>query len=243
MYFLVLLFGFLISRLSNIKYIFLSSSLILMGYSILNFYLFHKGYWLMWVPPFFTIFSCTLIITGIQFFRTHQLFRQFVVPEVADKMITSEEYGKLGGKEKEVTILFTDIRGYTSLSENMSPSEVMEMLNEYHQEMVKVFEKNKGRVFDYMGDAQMVVFGAPVEVRDHPYWAVKSAIEVRHALENLKKYYRYVYQWRGFLYVVSPKHCIQYEGMDYGSVCFVFHRGWKFILHSRGSCSYKQYGF
>jgi adenylate cyclase len=101
----------------------------------------NQEYWLHLLSPILTIFSCSLVVFGVQFFRTHKLFRQFVVPEVADKMVASDEYSRLGGVEKEVSILFSDIRGYTSLSENMTPSEVMEMLNEYHTETVKVFEK------------------------------------------------------------------------------------------------------
>ncbi|MBI2252545.1 MAG: adenylate/guanylate cyclase domain-containing protein, partial [Armatimonadetes bacterium] len=93
----------------------------------------------------------------------------------------------LGGEEKEVSILFSDIRGYTNLSESISPEKVMQMLNEYHGEMNKIFQVNSGRVFDYQGDAQMVVFGAPLESKEHAYLAVKTALEMQKAMHELRK--------------------------------------------------------
>jgi adenylate cyclase len=92
--------------------------------------------------------------------------------------------------EKEVSILFSDIRGYTNLSEKLSPKEVMDLLNEYHGEMVKIFHKYDGRVFDYQGDAQMVVFGAPIEREDHAACACRAAYEMDLALERLRDKWR-----------------------------------------------------
>jgi adenylate cyclase len=182
---IAILFGAVISKLYNTKHIIFASVSILITYIIINLILFKNGFWLHLLPPILTTFSCALVVFGVQFFRTHKLFRQFVVPEVADKMVASDEYSKLGGMEKEVSILFSDIRGYTSLSENMTPSEVMEMLNEYHTEMVHIFEKHYGRVVDYMGDAQMVIFGAPIDRKDHAACACRAALETQEALIKL----------------------------------------------------------
>lgn len=184
---IILVYGLVLSRTANVKKLILASVFLFVGYSILNFFLFKMGVWLDWVQPVFVIFSGTLVVSIMQFFRTHKIFGQFVAKEVVDKMVESDKFTEMGGVEKEVSILFSDIRGYTTLSEKMSPSAVMNMLNEYHAEMVKIFQNHYGRVFDYQGDAQMVVFGAPVERDDHALCACKAALDMEIALEKLRE--------------------------------------------------------
>lgn len=187
---LILIYSLFLSRVANVKILVVVAVGILIIFSAINFYLFRVGIWLNWVQPTFVIFSGTLVISALQFFRTKRLFGQFVAKEVVDRMVTSDEYSKMGGVEKEVSILFSDIRGYTSLSENMTPTEVIDMLNEYHAAMVKIFHKYEGRVFDYMGDAQMVVFGAPIEREDHSLLACKAALDMNDALDKLREKWR-----------------------------------------------------
>jgi adenylate cyclase len=182
---IVLVYGLVLFRIGKAQGLALASAGFIGGFTLLNGFLFKAGFWVSLAAPMFTAFACTLSMLGVKFFRTHRLFQQFVSPEVVDKMVSSDEYARLGGVEKEVTIVFTDIRGYTSLSERLTPSQVMEMLNEYHTEMVHLFEKNNGRVINYMGDAQLVVFGAPVEVPDHALWACRAALETQKALSVL----------------------------------------------------------
>ncbi|MCD4783419.1 MAG: adenylate/guanylate cyclase domain-containing protein [Candidatus Eremiobacteraeota bacterium] len=187
---LILVYGLLLSRVANVKILALVSVGILIIFSAINFYFFKAGIWLNWVQPAFVIFSGALVISALQFFRTRKLFGQFVAKEVVDQMVASDKHSKMGGVEKEVSILFSDIRGYTDLSENMTPTEVIDMLNEYHAAMVKIFHKYEGRVFDYMGDAQMVVFGAPIEREDHALLACKAALDMNDALDELREKWR-----------------------------------------------------
>ncbi len=184
--FIGVVYGFMGTRFKNAKVIALFSTGFLVLYAIINLLLFKYGFWLDLLTPCFVIFSGALVSSGIQFLRTKSLFKQFVAEEVVSQMVSSEMKSDLGGKEKEVSIFFTDIRGYTPLSEKMSPTDVMAMLNEYHTIMVKVFKDNKGQVLNYIGDAQLVVFGAPIKLEDHPYWACKTALEIRKALEELR---------------------------------------------------------
>ncbi len=181
----VLLFGFWASRFSKAHRVILFAAIFVVVYTLINSILFARGIWIDLAPPVFASFGCTLVVLGVQFFRTHRLFQQFVAPEVVDRMVADEEFARLGGKEMEVSILFSDIRGYTTLSEKMSPSQMMEMLNEYHTRMVKIYERNHGRVFDYMGDAQMVVYGAPINLENHALWACRAALETQEALKEL----------------------------------------------------------
>ncbi|MCL5773977.1 MAG: adenylate/guanylate cyclase domain-containing protein [Firmicutes bacterium] len=156
-------------------------------YLVLNIFFFSRGIWIALAAP---LLAGVFTFTGVavyQFLRTRGLFGQFVSPELVDEMLKFEEKQKLGGEEKEVSVLFSDIRGYTNLSEKMSPAEVMKLLNEYHSKMSRIFIENDGRVFDYQGDAQMVVFGAVKERKDHALAAVKSALQMQEALEEMRK--------------------------------------------------------
>lgn len=156
-------------------------------YCVINFFLFHLGYLLKLVYPLIYLFLLFAVTQAYQFAKVRKLFGQFLAEELVDKMLAEEKKQKLGGEEKEVSVLFSDIRGYTNLSEKMSPKEILGLLNEYHSRMSKVFSENKGRIFDYQGDAQMVVFGAPVETPEHAYFAVRAAVKMRDEIEKLKK--------------------------------------------------------
>ncbi len=92
---------------------------------------------------------------------------------------------ELGGETLTVTILFTDIRSFTSISENMDAQTLVSMLNEYFTEMVGIVLKNHGVVDKYIGDAIMAVFGAPVPRPDDAQNAVRAAVEMRAALKKL----------------------------------------------------------
>ncbi len=92
-----------------------------------------------------------------------------------------------GGIARQVTVLFADIRGYTNLSEKLSSTEVLDMLNEYHSLVKKPIHDNGGEIFDFQGDAYMVVFGADPAQKDHATRAIKAAIGIARLVEDLKK--------------------------------------------------------
>jgi adenylate cyclase len=91
----------------------------------------------------------------------------------------------LGGESIEVTVLFTDIRGFTSISERMEPQALVALLNEYFSEMVAIVMQEDGVVDKYIGDAIMAVFGAPVPRPDDALRAVRAAARMREALAHL----------------------------------------------------------
>jgi len=112
------------------------------------------------------------------------------VPEPVLEKIMERYKGKIamGGEKVELTILFSDIRGYTTLSQNLDPREVMNTLNEFYSAMGSINKRNGGMLFDYMGDGQMVVFGAdsPADGK-HAFLAVKSALEMCQELTKLNE--------------------------------------------------------
>jgi adenylate cyclase len=113
--------------------------------------------------------------------RTRNTFGRFVTPSVARTIIDREEAGKLalGGEEKRVTVLFGDIRGFTTISEGMTPGIVLGHLNRYFDGMVDIVNRYEGTVNKYNGDNIMVLWGAPLEVKDQARKAVECALEMQ----------------------------------------------------------------
>ncbi|MBK9294391.1 MAG: DUF4339 domain-containing protein [Oligoflexia bacterium] len=107
-------------------------------------------------------------------------FNKFHSKEIAQKILHGEM--KLGGEKKTATVFFSDIRGFTSLSEKMSPDEVVHMLNEYMTEMVKIIQKHKGVVDKYVGDAIMALWGVPESTSQDAPNCVRAALEMREAM-------------------------------------------------------------
>ena len=91
----------------------------------------------------------------------------------------------LGGEEKRVTILFCDLRDFTSMSEHMRPGALLELLNEYFGRMSRIVDTNGGVVDKYIGDALMALFGAPVDTPDQADFALCAALEMQTALAEL----------------------------------------------------------
>ena len=113
--------------------------------------------------------------------RTRVTFGRFVTPSVARTIIDREEAGKLalGGEEKRVTVLFGDIRGFTTLSEGLAPGILLGHLNRYFDGMVDIVNRYEGTVNKYNGDNIMVLWGAPLEVKDQARKAVECALEMQ----------------------------------------------------------------
>ncbi|MDD3044349.1 MAG: adenylate/guanylate cyclase domain-containing protein [Candidatus Delongbacteria bacterium] len=108
------------------------------------------------------------------------------VPEIVSKeLLKNPEKFKLGGEKKEITMMFSDIRSFTSYSEKTDPKQLVEFLNIYLKRMTGVIKKNCGTLDKYMGDAVICFFGAPVD-NDHPYNSCKSALEMMNELKLLK---------------------------------------------------------
>lgn len=112
-------------------------------------------------------------------------FGKIVDPEVRDHLLSGNI--SLGGENCDVTVMFCDIRGFTSMSENMEPSSVVSLLNQYFTQMGKCISNNHGVINKYIGDAVMAIFGAPVKSENHALDAYNAALEMKTALVNLNE--------------------------------------------------------
>ena len=119
--------------------------------------------------------------------RLKSSFGRYVSPEIVRRILEGEE---VLNQTVPVTVLFSDIRGFTTLSEGMEPKAVLELLNTYFAGMVESVVTHNGRVDKFMGDAIMAVYGAPLPNVDHPLDAVKSALDMNRRLEGINAEFR-----------------------------------------------------
>jgi len=118
--------------------------------------------------------------------RVRSLFDRYVSPAAIDQMLANPEGYAVGGQRREMSILFSDIRGFTSLSEQLTPDEVVAILNEYLSAMTELVFKYEGIVDKFEGDAILAVFNAPLNVENHPVKAVQCAIEMIERLREMQ---------------------------------------------------------
>ncbi|MEA5497312.1 adenylate/guanylate cyclase domain-containing protein [Limnoraphis robusta Tam1] len=113
---------------------------------------------------------------------------RYMTPGVAERVMALGEDGLMKGERKEVTILFSDIRGYTTITENLDASDVVALLNQYFETMVEAVFSHEGTLDKFIGDALMAVFGAPLPLRqNHAWMAVKSALDMRRRLKDFNR--------------------------------------------------------
>ena len=113
--------------------------------------------------------------------------KRFCSPNIAEKIIAERGNGDfhLQSQKTNLTVLFADIRGFTPLSETLAPLEVAQLLNSYFSEMCAIVFANGGTLDKFIGDCMMVLFNAPVSVKDHEYMAVKTALEMKTRLRKM----------------------------------------------------------
>jgi adenylate cyclase len=138
----------------------------------------------------------TLFITGLGYHRfierrekrvIRETFGRYMSPQIVNEILKNPELVRPGGVKKELTILFSDIRDFTPISEKMSPDALVEMLNAYFTAMNEVIFSNNGVIDKFIGDAIMAFFGAPVEDPDHAIKACKCALEMVQRLERFNR--------------------------------------------------------
>jgi len=114
-------------------------------------------------------------------------FALYLAPAVIDKMMASDKLPQLGGETRQITVYFSDVAGFSSFSEKMSPTELVTLMNEYLSAMTDIIEAHGGYVDKYIGDAIVAMFGAPADDPNHALNAVRAALECRAKLEDLNR--------------------------------------------------------
>ncbi len=117
--------------------------------------------------------------------KVKNTFKRYVSKQVVDELLDDDAKLNLGGEEREVTILFSDIRGFTSMSEKMKPEDVVGTLNEYFSDMIDIVFKHNGTLDKIIGDELMIVYGAPIAAEDDTERAIKTAIEMQEKIEEM----------------------------------------------------------
>ena len=118
--------------------------------------------------------------------RVRNMFSRFISPEMVNQLLDTQDISSIN-KRTELTILFSDIRGFTTLSEKLSPEDVVSLLNPYLEIMSAIIHKHGGTVDKYEGDAIVAFFGEPIPHKDHAVRAARAALEMREALNRLNK--------------------------------------------------------
>jgi adenylate cyclase len=155
--------------------------------------LFRAGRWFHDVPLFLqmtTTWAGTLVwgylTEGREKARLKAEFSTVLAPTVVDQLLSNPALAGLGGAERELTVMFSDIRGFTTMSEKLSPEELTQFLNEYLTPMTELLINHQGTLDKYMGDAIMAFWGAPIEQKDHAQRACLTAVEMLDKLAVLQ---------------------------------------------------------
>jgi adenylate cyclase len=114
------------------------------------------------------------------------LFGQYIPPELVDEMSESPEEFSLDGENREMTVLFSDVRGFTTISEGMDPKQLTQLMNALLTPMTRVIHKNRGTIDKYMGDAIMSFWGAPLADSEHARHALYAAMEMMEELKIMQ---------------------------------------------------------
>lgn len=185
--------GFFVPRLKAVQGV-LISLLFICAFIALNLFLFsHYNMWLNIIYPVLTMLAVYLGVTIYRYIteerekkKIRNAFQYYLTASVITEMLKDPNKLKLGGDKKQLTALFSDIRGFTTISEQLGPEELVHLLNEYLTAMTDLVFKYDGLLDKYMGDAIMAVYGAPLDQPDHALRACRTALEMLQALKKLQ---------------------------------------------------------
>ncbi|MBW2250272.1 MAG: CHASE2 domain-containing protein [Deltaproteobacteria bacterium] len=193
-FFTGLILGIVLPRVEVIPGLIAGSSIFL-GYILFCQYLFSShGLVLNLVYPVTVILFIYVTITAYRYFiETRQkrfiknAFSTYLAPAVVKQLIDSPEGLNLGGEEREITAFFSDVQGFTSISEALTPNELVELLNEFLTEMTDIILKHEGTVDKFEGDAIIAFFGAPNVLQNHAERTCSACIKMQKRLAELRE--------------------------------------------------------
>lgn len=172
----------------------IASAVIVAGLAWLSMRQFTAGVWVPVTVPAVAVILAFVgdlawkyVVEGREKRQVKKLFSRYVSKDVYDQLVADPSLAALGGARRNMTVLFSDVRGFTALSEKGSPEDVVKQLNEYFTRMVAVVFEHHGTVDKFVGDMVMALFGAPLDDPDHAEHAVQTALAMSTALNELNR--------------------------------------------------------
>ena len=155
---------------------------------------FAAGNWINMTQPILASSLALFGGVGYQYFsegrekrKMKRLFGQYVSKDVYEQLVANPDLARLGGQRREMTVLFSDIRGFTTVSEKGQPEDIVAILNEYFTRMVEIVFEHKGTLDKFVGDMVMALFGAPLDDPNHAEHAVEAALKMIRELNALNQ--------------------------------------------------------
>ncbi|MFO0764738.1 MAG: adenylate/guanylate cyclase domain-containing protein [Patescibacteria group bacterium] len=190
----VLLVGFA-AYLLRPRYSVLVLLLAIAGYAVAGFVLFDKGILLGLLWPMIAMIAAYMGASVYRFVTSEQekkeikqIFSRYVSPSVVEALMKDTSKIRLGGERRRMTVLFSDLRGFTSLSEGLTPEQLVDVLNSYLEEMTKIVFAEGGVLDKYIGDAVMAFWNAPMPQEDHAARAVRCALKMKQRLHEMNEH-------------------------------------------------------
>lgn len=199
MVFMTVFLAFFLPRI-GINMGLMATVLMIGSYGYLVQGLFRQGILLALASPALETFSVFLAITvyrGLteerQKKQIRNAFRYYLHPDIVEELLEAPEKLKLGGQRAECTILFADVRNFTTISEKMDPETLVQMMNEYFDPIAQEIIKEGGYIDKFIGDAVMAIFGAPKQTSDHPLRACRAALAMQQKVKELAQQFHEKY--------------------------------------------------
>lgn len=163
------------------------------GYIWITYQFFIAGQWISIIYPLLAAVASLLVGGSFRYLilerrarEMRSMFSSYLSPKLVARLERDPDAAKIGGDTKQVTIVFTDIRGFTAYTESRTPLEVVTRLNEYFDVMVRVINKYDGTVDKFIGDGIMIYWGAPLTQEDHTVLAIGALQSMKQALNELR---------------------------------------------------------
>ncbi|MDY6831859.1 MAG: adenylate/guanylate cyclase domain-containing protein [Thermodesulfobacteriota bacterium] len=163
-----------------------------------QFFFTHMGWILNMVYPLCVFLAIYVFVTSYKYLSEEgqkkfirEAFSKYLAPEVVNQLISSPQKLVLGGERREITAFFSDVQGFTGISEKLAPEELVDLLNDFLTEITDIILQYKGAVDKFEGDAVIAFFGAPNELPNHPEAACLACIDIQKRMVELRA------KWRG----------------------------------------------
>lgn len=169
-----------------------ATAVLLSSYVWFTYYMFNAGHWINMIYPVMSAVIAVLVGGGFRYLvlersarEMRSMFSSYLSPKLVARLEKDPEAAKIGGDNKEVTVLFTDIKSFTTFSEAHPPQEVVSRLNEYLGAMVQVIEQHDGTIDKFIGDGIMAYWGAPLAQPDHAKLAIDCIRAINERMKEL----------------------------------------------------------